>query len=777
LPPPPRSSASGAVGRPDAAASALGRLLDGLEAAHKSDVREFTVGHLNESRLYKPPDPPQRNRLLERRTARGSPEWRCWVNRHERAGATVRLPAPKQHQQQQPKAPQQPELHREALVEEILPPTGAAAALPGARRDRKRRQPRGNYRRAQLVRKRLVREAGHHRAGPHERLRCCAEPRAEAAGAHFSRQNLRIHFGNSTGPVFTGCSCNSAALEEIIRQSNTFGSVLHRIKCAYDDYLAWLLLTALRAAQQRHLRPSWTSCAIRPPSPSSAGCRTGSPSLSVGRRAGPGRPVGQSANAWPRPRAADLRDLGRPGLAGRAEARLARQPIAAGLRRSHWSAAAGRAHAEMQTVEEELGRLAQANQAGVDRLAAAMAPATVDGDSAAQLAAGEDPVLALCSGSIVRPPWSPARANCASLTAAASANGRYDLPLNGRVYDIGYCTANTPGAFVCAQALLAVTTPCLRAGSKMGFTFFLLGWATTNKFCCRAERGAGRKATRVLKLSVGHSRLQASEVLVLAVRGDIRLLRVVPAPVDLPQARLPLLLLTRQRPAAASVFDRRIPSGSSKPLLRPVSSDRWLLPGSSTRCSILAASTLLLLTRSNRWSSDSMTAASFWLVYRCFLLTRPSHECPIPSDRRSLLARPPPLLLTRSHRCSVRYVDRLLLLTLIEPLLLRFIDGGAARLLARPRAGSFLNSVHRCCRRESSTAGPSDFVDPPLLLKCVRPLIRPSRRVADRRESSTADPPSPSTAESVRVSTKHRLLGGCTTSSKRKARTTRRGSR
>ncbi|PAA56188.1 hypothetical protein BOX15_Mlig028973g2, partial [Macrostomum lignano] len=403
----------------------LRRLLDGLEAAHKSDVREFTVGHLNESRLYKPPEPPRRNRLLERADGAGSPNGAVGSTDTSVPVRRVRLLAPKQHQQQQPKAPQQPELHREALIEEILPPTAPPQRFLAPVETGSDGSHAANYRRAQLVRKRLVREQD-----------TTEQDLMSGYGAVRDlelrlQENLRIHFGNSTGPSFHRLQLYSAALEEIIRQSNTFGSVLHRIKCAYDDYLAWLL-DGTSPAQHRHLRAQLDQL-CDPAAESELGRLQDRLAQLESDAELALAGLSDSRQRLAEAEAADLVEAERDRLAeeqlelaaeeqrlrsgggggsqeetsaDRCE-RLLRE-IWAGLDSlaelrhdlranqsplvcaAHLERCCRQAHAEMQTVEEELGRLAQANQAGVDRLAAAMAPATVDGDSAAQLAACED---------------------------------------------------------------------------------------------------------------------------------------------------------------------------------------------------------------------------------------------------------------------------------------------------------------------------------------------------------------------------------------------------
>uniref|UniRef100_A0A1I8FM85 VASt domain-containing protein n=1 Tax=Macrostomum lignano TaxID=282301 RepID=A0A1I8FM85_9PLAT len=391
LPPPPLVGSS-AVGRPDAAASAAGRLLDGLEAAHKSDVREFTVGHLNESRLYKPPEPPRRNRLLERADGAGSPNGA--VGSTDTSG--VRCDGISSSNL---RAPQQPELHREALVEEILPPTAPPQRFLA---------PEATAATRPIIvgpswcGKRVVREQD-----------TTEQDLMSGYGAVRDlelrlQENLRIHFGNSTGPVFhAACSCTQPLLKRlsgslILRPTTTtWPGCWTELRAALSTgHLRAQLDPAARSAGSRARRARRLQDRLAAALKSDAELALAGLSDSRQRLADRPRPptwlrrsadrLPKSSSSW-RPRSngsaaggsqeetsADrcerlLREIwaGLDSLA-RAEARLRanQSPLVCA---AHWSAAAGsgaRRDADSGGGARQAG---QANQAGVDELSAAMA--------------------------------------------------------------------------------------------------------------------------------------------------------------------------------------------------------------------------------------------------------------------------------------------------------------------------------------------------------------------------------------------------------------------
>uniref|UniRef100_A0A1I8IPD7 Membrane-associated protein n=1 Tax=Macrostomum lignano TaxID=282301 RepID=A0A1I8IPD7_9PLAT len=138
-------------------------------------------------------------------------------------------------------------------------------------------------------------------------------------------------------------------------------------------------------------------------------------------------------------------------------------------------------------------------------------------------------VLALCSGS--SDATEPCTANCASLSCSGFSQ-RTMTCSNGTVYDIGYCY--NPGAFVCPSAqfdgslILTITgiSPnqllpyyaLLQRAVKWAYNSFCLA-GDNYKFCCPGARGWSKPNSGLSNYVAIAS--EASEVLVLAVRGDI----------------------------------------------------------------------------------------------------------------------------------------------------------------------------------------------------------------------------------------------------------------
>uniref|UniRef100_A0A1I8FMJ1 Tub domain-containing protein n=1 Tax=Macrostomum lignano TaxID=282301 RepID=A0A1I8FMJ1_9PLAT len=741
------SSAPATIGRPDAAASAAGRLLDGLEARTNSDVREFhrrspqrvaAVRQIRRSGIR------FRGRRLLDRDGAGSPG-AVGSTDTSVPGDGCGLPARQSSiSSKQPRLLSKPELHREALVEEILPRRRRRSAPAPVRNQGNATDtasPRGQSGpETGWCGKRLVREAGH--TGHELRLRCCAGPRAEGCRrvhtviivhkAHFSRQNLRIHFRQLDGPQFSPAAAVSAPLEEDYQAVNTFGSVLHRIKCAYDDYLAWLLDGTSRPAQHRHLRAQLDQ--LRDPAAESelgrlqdrlAQLESRTPSWpwprlsdSRGRR----RWLRRSATGWPKKqlelaaeeqrlrsgggrrlqeetsadrceRCSAQRDLA--GLDSLAELRhdFARQPIAAGLRRSPIGAllpAGARRDADSGGGARQAG---QANQAGVDRLAAAYGP----GNS--QIVLVEQ---ATARGSIrwdYSPPPSPGRRSGSSpgpvQRQAPTANRAWTAELrlaelqcgfsqrtmtalNGTVwYDIGYCY--NPGAFVCPAVSPAAERQCKLRRSKpsSGLSNYVVpSRPEAPRRCCVAGR------------SVRHRLLR---------RRRCRIASAVP---------------THPPPLRPRSFDQLLLQ-ARLPLLR--------LQGSSSRCSFR----LRLLACSFRWlaltaaASDSSTRCSVPVLRRAAALQARATACSsvlrLFSSRR--YAAPSVLVTAASTRTAGLIASTAALLA--RP---------TAALLTRPTAGP-VDSSTGAAPSGSSTAATSDLVHTLFRVRFIRP---PLLSVTDR---------------------------------------------
>uniref|UniRef100_A0A1I8FJE6 Uncharacterized protein n=1 Tax=Macrostomum lignano TaxID=282301 RepID=A0A1I8FJE6_9PLAT len=322
---------------------------------------------------------------------------------------------------------------------------------------------------------------------------------------------------------------------------------------------------------------------------------------------------------------------------------------------------------------------------------------------------------------------------------------------NGTVYDIGYCY-NRGGAFVCPSAqfdgslILTITgiSPnpllpyyaLLQAGSKWAYKFFLLGWRqlqvllSGSEGLVQAQLGSRQTTWPIAS--------EASEVLVLAVRGDIGysvvalrhsvLCNAVTYDTTAAAETTPIVTTTIKQPLLGGDSSSSPSDSSSSAPVRFF--DRWLLlQARPSRCSVrFLRPPARLQASSSRWlPSGSSTAApsGFGLplaAVRFFdpLLLQLVYRCSVRSSTAALQARLPLL----------RPVLRPLLLQARLPLLRRrFFDRCLLRLVYRCSPSGFFEplllqasgSSTRCSVPVLSTAASFRLV-----YWLLRPVLRPA---------------------------------------------------